>query len=81
MFWQTHQTSIASQSIRGNSRRSNFFKAHSSWCKLPAAKKNSLDARGCGGVTRDFLKKIAKKGVFRHFFGEGGAFSGSGGQV
>ena len=34
-----------------------------------------------GGVTHDFLKKIAKKGLFSRFFGEGGTFLGSRGQI
>ena len=53
----------------------------SSGSKLPVAKQNSMCEPVCGGQTRVFLKKIAKKGVFRHFFGEGGAFLGSRGQV
>ena len=34
-----------------------------------------------GGVTRDFLKRMAKKGLFSRFFGERGTFLGSRGQI
>ena len=74
----TDPTSIASKSSLDTSRHSNFFTAHSSWSKLPATKKISLGERGYGCVTRDFLKIMAKKGLFTRFFGEGVLFWGHG---
>ena len=77
MFWPTDITSIAPKSTRENSRVSDFFYSNLPRVQSTPGKKISLAVACAGGLPRDFLKKMAKKGLFSRFFGEGGTFLGS----